>query len=245
MASLAKPAIVLVQGSCQLPDVYQKLADALRASGYCVVQPALPSLIEPGKTDLTDDARAVRSKVKGLVEEGMKVIVVMHSYGGLVGTEAVTKDLSYNQRQSSGLAGGVVHIFYFAAFILTEGQSVLGTFGESPNDDIRPGGRFIIKNTAQLLYHDLPPAEAEYWASKTSEQSHAVQSTKISNEAFRYVPSTYVVCENDRGPPPQFQEMFGKTAGSNVLRLSSGHSPMLSHTAELAQMIDQAARSAV
>lgn len=111
-SSIANPTIVLVQGSFQLPDVYHKLADALRASGHSVVQPLLPSLTDPDKPDfasktLSDDAAAVRAEVKRLVEEGKTVVLVMHSYGGLVGTEAVTQDLSFAQRQSSGLPGGV------------------------------------------------------------------------------------------------------------------------------------------
>ncbi|KAH9894603.1 catalytic protein [Xylariomycetidae sp. FL2044] len=250
VVSNSKPAIVLVQGSFQLPEVYDKLTSALRASGYCVSHPALPSLTDQDKLDfvsksLTDDALAVRSEVSHLVGKGEKVIVVMHSYGGLVGTEAVTKELSFKQRQSSGLSGGVVRLFYFAAFILTEGQSVLGVFGESPNNVVKPNGRFSMKNTAEILYHDLPATEAQYWGSRTIDQSYAVQTTHITNEGFRFVPSTYLVCQHDRGPPPQYQEMFGETAGSELWRLDSGHSPMLSHTKELADMIDLVARSAV
>ena len=103
------PAIVLVQGSFQLPEVYYKLADALRTSGYEVHQPSLPTLTEPdlATKTLSDDAAAVRSEVKALVDGGKAVVVVMHSYGGLVGSEAVLKDLSFSQRQSEGLPGGV------------------------------------------------------------------------------------------------------------------------------------------
>jgi hypothetical protein len=137
------------------------------------------------------------------------------------------------------------HLFYFAAFILTEGQSVLGVYGESPNNEVKPGGRFTIKNSAELLYHDLPTAEAQFWESKIIDQSYAVQETKMTNEAFRFVSSTYVVCENDRGPPPTYQEMFGRTAGSEIRRISSGHSPMLSHTEELVDMIDHVAQGKV
>lgn len=138
-----------------------------------------------------------------------------------------------------------MHLFYVAAFILTQGQSVLGVFGESSNNEVKPDGRFTIKNSADILYHDLPAAEAQYWESKIIDQSYAVQETKMTNEAFRFVPSTYVVCENDRGPPPQYQEMFGANAGANMQKISSGHSPMLSHTSELADMIDSTVRSVV
>ena len=107
-----KSTIVLVQGSFQLPDVYYKLADALRSSGHPVVQPPLPSLTDPDEPDFTsktlsDDALAIRTEIKRFVDEGKTVIIVMHSYGGLVGNEAVNKDLSFDQRQAHGLPGGV------------------------------------------------------------------------------------------------------------------------------------------
>ncbi|KAI1213247.1 catalytic protein [Annulohypoxylon truncatum] len=244
------PTIIMVQGSFQLPDAYYKLDDALRALGYPVVHPLLPSLTDEEKPgfatkSLTDDALAIRSEVQRLVEQGKKVFVVMHSYGGLVGTEAVTKDLSFDERQPAGLPGGVVHLFYFAAFILPTGQSVLDVFGESPNNDVKPDGRFTIKNAANILYHDLPDAEAQEWESKIINQSYAVQKTKMTNEAFGFVKSTYVVCENDRGPPPMYQEKFGEMAGSKIQKISSGHSPMLSHTAELTRMIDQVVKSVI
>ncbi|RYO90848.1 hypothetical protein DL764_008386 [Monosporascus ibericus] len=196
----------------------------------------------PSKT-LSTDALAIQSVVRRLVEdEARNVLVLMHSYGGLVGSEAILEEFSREKRKEQGLAGGVFHLFFFAAFVLAEGQSVLGVFGESPNNDIRPGSRFRIKNPTQTLYNDLPPEEAEYWASKIIDQSYAVQTTKLTRASYRYIPSTYVVCENDQGPPPQYQEMFGKRAGADVLRIASGHSPMLSKTEELANMVAAAAQ---
>ncbi|KAI6087401.1 hypothetical protein F4821DRAFT_107653 [Hypoxylon rubiginosum] len=169
----------------------------------------------------------------------------MHSYGGLVGSEATLEQFSWEKRKAAGLAGGVIHLFFFAAFILAEGQSVLGALGESPGNDIRPGGRFRILDPANTLYNDLPPDEAEYWASRIIDQSYAVQTTQLTRAAYRYIPSTYVVCENDHGPPPQWQELCGKNAGSTVLKIDSGHSPMLSKPDELANMIHAAAQKAM
>lgn len=169
----------------------------------------------------------------------------MHSYGGLVGREVVLEEWSWEKRKENGIAGGVFHLLFFTAFILAEGQSVLSVFGEPPGNVIRPDGRFRIKNPAQTLYSDLPPEEAEYWASKIIDQSYAVKTTKLTHASYRYVPSTYVVCENDQGPPPQYQEMFAKSAGATVLRIASGHSPMLSKTEELANMVAAAAQGAM
>lgn len=108
-SSIEKPDIVLVQGSFQLPEVYYKVADTLRTTGYTVHQPILPTLTEPDLTlkTLSDDALAVQTVIQSLVGAGKRVVVAMHSYGGLVGSEAIVKDLSFNQRQSESRPGGV------------------------------------------------------------------------------------------------------------------------------------------
>ncbi|KAL8754281.1 MAG: hypothetical protein Q9199_004455 [Rusavskia elegans] len=136
------PVILLVQGSFQSPVVYQQLAQSLYALGFVTIHPRLPSCTNTDdpdfpKTTLVDDALAIRLELILQVEyEGKTVLVAMHSYGGLVGSEAIPEDLSFTKRQSLGLPGGVVHLFYFCAFLLDKGQSVLGTFGESPANDV-------------------------------------------------------------------------------------------------------------
>lgn len=242
-----KTAILLVQGSFQLPEAYGKLTSALRSRGFLVLQPRLPSLTghdspDFAKRDLSDDSRAIESEAKRLVvEEGQNVMVVMHSYGGLVGSDAIPEDLSLQSRRRAGLAGGVCRLFYFAAFVLDQDKSVLGTFGESPNNDVKPNGRFTMKETASTIYHDLPPEEARYWASKIIDQSYAVQNTSITRTAYEYIPSTYAVTEDDRALPMQYQEMFAAATGAEVKKIQSGHSPQLSKPEELADLIEEAA----
>jgi hypothetical protein len=124
-------AIFIVQGSFHTPHAYQKLRDGLQHLGYSAFHPGLPSCSNIDSTDfptgtLHDDSAAVK-----------RVFVIMHSYGGLVGSNAISQELSFAHRKSSGLSGDVVHLFYIAAFVLDKGQSVLGTFGESPNNDVR------------------------------------------------------------------------------------------------------------
>ncbi|KAL1858046.1 hypothetical protein Daus18300_010158 [Diaporthe australafricana] len=246
-ATSPKPAILLVQGSFQLPEAYEKLASALRSRGFTVVQPRLPSLSDHDSPDfaergLSDDSHVVEAEAKHLVvDEGKNVMVVMHSYGGLVGSNAIPEDLSSQSRRQRGLDGGVFHLFYFAAFILEEGKSVLDTFGEGPNNDIKPNGRFTMKETASTIYHDLPPEEARYWASKIIDQSYAVQTQPITRTAYKYIPSTYIMAEDDHALPLQYQEMFAKTTGAEVKRIQSGHSPQLSHPEELADLVEAAA----
>ena len=137
------PTIVIVQGCFMTRAPYRNLANSLASLGYPVTHPTLPSCdINSGPTlpsiDLVDDALAVRLALTRLIEYEHKVIVVvMHSYGGLVGCEAIPQDLSYTERQKLGLVGGVLHLFFFSAFLLEPGQSVMGTWGESPNNDVK------------------------------------------------------------------------------------------------------------
>jgi pimeloyl-ACP methyl ester carboxylesterase len=76
-------------------------------------------------------------------------------------------------------------------------------------------------------------------------QSHAAQETEITRAAFKYIPSTYLLCENDKAAPPQYQKMFAKLAGSTLLKCDASHSPMLSHTDLLLKHIMDAAEKAV
>ena len=137
-----KPTIVLVQGSFQTPLVYAKLSTGLRNAGYPVVHPPLPTCSDVEASDfpsrtLRDDALAVTKTIEQLVEEEKSVVVVMHSYGGIVGSEAIPESLARTARQAQRKKGGVDHLFYYSAFLLTKGQSVLGTFGQSPDIDVQ------------------------------------------------------------------------------------------------------------
>ncbi|TGO76135.1 hypothetical protein BELL_0172g00040 [Botrytis elliptica] len=208
-----KATIVVVQGSFHTPVPYEALEKHLTSLGHLTIHPTLPSctnIEDPAFPSITliDDALAVRLEIIRQVEyENNLVLVAMHSYGGLVGSEAIPEELTYAYRKARGLSGGVIHLYYFSAFILPVGQSVLGAFGESPNNDIRK--------------------------------------TKLTHAAYTYLPSTYLICENDQAAPSKYQEMFATTAGAQVDRCNAGHSAMLSQTALLAEKISTAAELAI
>ncbi|KAL3447404.1 Alpha/beta hydrolase fold-1 [Aspergillus insuetus] len=228
-----KPEIVFVQGSFQTPLVYNDVVTGLRDLGYSVTLPPLPSCSDADDDDfpnrtLTDDADVITKVTEQLVEDGKMVVVVMHSYGGIVGSEAIREEMSYTTRQTRRQKGGVIHLFYYTAFLLEKGKSVLETFGESPNNDVREDGRFTIKNGARTLYSDLPDAEMKLWESRLILQSYKVLTTPVTRAAYEYIPSTYLVCENDQAVPPEIQRMFAGMANAQVESCDAGHSPMLS-----------------
>jgi len=136
-----KPTIFIIQGAYHLPLPYEALFEGLKSRGYPTVHPRIPSGTDIGPTSapvsILDDALAVRRELIRLIEDESKtVVVVMHSYGGVVGGEAVLHELSFASRAAKGLKGGVIHFFFFSAFTLDIGQSIANTFGQSPNDEI-------------------------------------------------------------------------------------------------------------
>jgi pimeloyl-ACP methyl ester carboxylesterase len=242
---MAAPTIVLLQGAFQLPEVYHSFAKLIKARGFPVVQPPFPSLNQEDPDfvtkDLSDDAAAVESILCKLIKEESKtVVVVMHSYGGLVGGEAVPEELTLKHRKKGGLAGGVIHLFYLAAFVMPPGQSVMKTVGPSPDHDLYDG-KFKMRNPLATMYSDLPKDDAEYWAAKVIPQSAAVMDTTMKKCAWSYVPSTYVVCTADKAVPPPVQEMFAGMAGSTRKELDSGHSAFLSKPEEVLALIEEIA----
>ena len=147
-----KPTLVIVQGAFQDPSVYEGLEKLLSSQGFPIVHPPLLSCsnVESPKfpsITLIDDALAIRMELARLVEyEGKTVVVIMHSYGGLAGSEAIPNHFSYSTRQASDSPGGVIHLFYIAAFLLYEGQSMMEAFGKPTNND------FKVKGSANLDY---------------------------------------------------------------------------------------------
>ncbi|EPE35860.1 alpha/beta-Hydrolase [Glarea lozoyensis ATCC 20868] len=250
-AKADKATILLVQGSFQTPLVYTSLVQRLLKLDYPTIHPSLPSCTNVDDPEfpsitLVDDALAVRLELIRQIEyKGNTVVVAMHSYGGLVGSEAIPEELAYSYRKSRGLSGGVIHLYYFSAFILPPGKSVLGAFGESPNNDVKPDGRFGILNGASILYNDLPESDAKLWESRLIPQSYAVQKTELTRGAYKYIPSTYLICENDKAAPTQYQEMFAASAGAHIERCNAGHSAMLSQTKMLADKISDAVETAI
>jgi pimeloyl-ACP methyl ester carboxylesterase len=172
--------------------------------------------------DLYADAAAVRA---ALAEVDGPVVVLGHSYGGAVVTEAVTAD------------SGVAHLVYLCAFQLDVGDSLLGTVGGQapPWWDVRDGA-IGASTPEQVFYNGVADGLTREAVSRLGLQSQASVEQPLTNAGWRHVPSTYVVCEEDQAIPVFAQEAMSSRAGE-VRRLPAGHSPFLSHPAELAGLL--------
>lgn len=119
-----KPTFVLVCGAWHLPPYWDALIAALADAGYESVAVTPRSVnAKPPVTSLKPDADAVKEVITDLVEKGKDVIVVMHSYGGCVGTEAVGELVDGNREYVSKIQ----RLVYLAAWYPPQGQSIAAT----------------------------------------------------------------------------------------------------------------------
>ncbi|KAJ0415783.1 alpha/beta-hydrolase [Aspergillus carlsbadensis] len=118
--------IVLIPGAWHTPAAYAEFTTALRTLGHEVHVPRLTTLngSRPPNTDLGTDTDLIRTYVESLASAGRSITVLMHSYGGQVGTNALA-GLGRESRAAKGLPGGVVGLLYIAAATLTEGRSMM------------------------------------------------------------------------------------------------------------------------
>jgi pimeloyl-ACP methyl ester carboxylesterase len=211
--------LLLVHGAWHGPWCWNPLLGHL--DGLDVRTVDLPSVGDDPAAlgDLRADAEAVRAALAAI--DG-PTVVVGHSYAGAVITEAVTPE------------DDVAHLVYLCAFLLDEGESLLGAVGGTapPWWDVRDDV-VAAKTPEEIFYNGCPPDLTADAVGRLGLHSGAAFEQALTQAAWRSVPSTYVVCEDDHAIPLFAQEAMAQRAGS-VLRMPAGHSPFLSHPAELA-----------
>ena len=231
--------IVFVHGALVFDGAWwwHRMVEPLAALGLGSRAVELPSCVAPSGAsgeapgDMYADADAVRA---ALDEEDEPVVLVGHSYGGMVVTDAAAGH--ENAR----------HLVYVTS-VMPEGDETLASFGGSgepgPWMDPRPeDGTMGIK--AELVpdaFMQGCDEEAVAGALKRlTRQPLAVFGQAPRGVAWREKPSTYVVCAEDRATPPEAQRGFARRAGS-VVELPTDHHPMLPRPELLARVLAEAA----
>lgn len=134
MASI-KPTILFIHGSWHSPKHFGPVRSIFEQHGYSTECPLLPTFNSkpaPPVVSLEDDVGAIQACLDRLIdEEGKEVIVIMHSYGGTVGSEAVHGAWNRQVRNEKGMPGGVIHLLFMCAFIVPVGSSLASTLGGS------------------------------------------------------------------------------------------------------------------
>ncbi len=228
--------VVFVHGALVFDGAWwwHRMAEPLAAFGLESRAVELPSCVAPdarGGTvgDMHADADAVRA---ALEEEDGPVVVVGHSYGGMVMTDAAAGQEN------------VEHLVYLTS-VMPETGETMADFGGEPGPwmDPRPeDGTMGIK--AELMpaafMQDCDEAAVEGALERLTSQPLAVFGQAPRAVAWREKPSTYVVCAEDRATPPEAQRRNAARA-DRVVELPTGHHPMLSRPEELARVLAEAA----
>lgn len=125
--SHTKPTILLIPGSFHPPELWHEVQRPLEAAGYRTSTVGLLSNNHFPTThdDIPDrEAAAIRDHVQGLLDNGDDILIVMHSYAGVPGSNAL-KGLSKQERQAAGAKNGVIGLVYLCAFMLWENARLL------------------------------------------------------------------------------------------------------------------------
>ena len=180
--------------------------------------------------------------------------MLLHSYGGAVGTEAV-QGFSASECAAKGLRGGVTHLIYMCAFMLQVGESVGGASLPRPvpepvESDPATGTTFLCESPIRLLYADLEPERAREMEALLVRQSGKAMTDKITYAAWRYIPTTYLSTRDDRVLFPEWQERQIKAVRDAGVELrvetyKSSHSPFLSIPGEMVAAVERVAEQQV
>ena len=215
--------VVLVHGAFADGSSWDKVTPALEAKGFRVV-----AVYDP-MSSLADDVAATSRVIEA---QPGPVILVGHSYGGAVITEAG------NDRKVAALV-------YVAAFVPDAGESIndLGKGHPAPpwvaKLVVDRGGFASLPAdvVANDFAQDLPAADARLLAAKQGPIAARCFDDKITTAAWHAKPSWYVRAEADHMIDPEAQAFMAKRAGANLTSVKGSHVIMLSRPAAVTAAI--------
>src|ERR1700674_3602063 len=222
--------IVFVHGAFADGSSWAKVITILQAKGYNV------TAVQNPLTSFADDVAATN---RALALQTGPVILVGHSWGGVVITEV-------------GMDPKVVGLVYVAAFGPDAGE-VVGDIGKAyppPPSFAAPivdKQGFMSLSADAFVKHfasDLPAAEARVLAATQGPINAAAFGTKVSTVAWKTKPSWYIVSQRDEAIAPDEERFFAKRMKAATTELNTSHLPMLSKPKDVAAVIMDAAAKA-
>jgi pimeloyl-ACP methyl ester carboxylesterase len=222
--------IVLVHGAWADGSGWEGVYKILTKAGYNV------SVVQNPIISLSGDVAATKRTV---ANQNGPVILVGHSYGGAVITEA-------------GTDPKVAGLVYVAAFAPDKGESVSTLIANPPQGTPAPpilppqdGYLYLDRGKFPASFAgDVKPEAAAFMADSQVPWGVDALSGTISEPAWKTKPSWYLLTTEDKMIPPDAQRAMSKRAGSTVVEVKGSHAVYISHPQEVAALIERAARGA-
>jgi pimeloyl-ACP methyl ester carboxylesterase len=224
-------AVVLVHGGFVDGSGWESVYRILKDDGYDV------SVVQNPTKSLADDVAVTKAVIDA---QDKPVILVGHSYGGVVITEA-------------GNDPRVVGLVYIAAFAPDAGESVATLIanpapGAPVPPILPPQNGFLALDKAKFsasFAADVDPNKAAFMADAQTPWGLEALNGKISKPAWKTKPSWYLVAIDDRMIPPDAQRLMSKRAGSVVVEVKGSHAVYVSQPQAVARLIETSAEELV
>jgi pimeloyl-ACP methyl ester carboxylesterase len=221
--------VVLVHGGFVDGSGWEGVYTILKKDGFAV------TIVQNPTISLAGDVAATKRALAG---QNGPAILVGHSYGGAVITEAG------NDPKVAGLV-------YIAAFAPDKGESVAALIKDPPPGApvppiLPPQDGFLFLDKAKFpasFAADVAPDAAAFMADAQVPWGLEALSGAITVPAWRSKPSWYLVTTNDRMIPPDAQRAMSKRTGATVVEVKASHAVYVSQPREVAHLIEQAAKS--
>ena len=219
--------VVLVHGAFADGSGWEPVAQLLMNDGYKV------SVVQHPETSYADDQKYTKAAIDAM---GGPVVLVGHSYGGSVITEA-------------GNHPNVKALVYIAAFALDAGESCASIEAAVPQASkaFKPdsNGNWWIEQEhfAADFAADLPKDQARFMAISQVPISTEAFTHKVTNPAWKTKPTWYMVATEDRSINPEQERMMAKRAHATTVEVKASHVAYMSHPKESAKLIEEAATS--
>ena len=228
-ANKAKASIVLVHGGFVDGSGWEGVYRILKNDGYRV------SIVQNPTTSLADDVAATK---RVIAQQEGPVVLVGHSYGGVVITEA-------------GNHPGVAGLVYITAFAPDRGESVAALIKDAPAGApvppiLPPQDGFLALDKARFAASfaaDVAAEKAEFMANSQVPWGVAALNGAVSEPAWKSKPSWYLVATDDHMIPPPAQRAMSSRAGSSVVEVKGSHAVYVSQPEAVADLIKKAAKS--
>jgi pimeloyl-ACP methyl ester carboxylesterase len=227
----ATASVVLVHGGFVDGSGWESVHQALTKKGYRV------SIVQHPTVSLADDVAYTKRAIAAL--DG-PVILVGHSYGGVVITEAGTDEK-------------VAALVYIAAFAPDEGESVSSLIQNPPPGApvppiLPPDDGFLFLDRAKFrasFAADVEASAAAFMADSQVPWGVRALEGRVSHPAWRAKPSWYLVATDDRMIPPEAQRAMSKRAGATVVEVKGSHAVYVSQPQAVTSLIEQAIQATV